>query len=94
MLPLIQNVFDLIGLSIGSLVFFAIADSEMRAHVISTIAQVDFESFVSENLFLVSENRVGEGWLEGSEGLQTRLGRLDQTNVEDIVGLLQPCKSF
>ena len=94
MISLIQDVSNHVGFSICPLVLFAILDIEMRAHVISTESQVDFESFVSENLLFVPKNGVCEARLEGTEGIQSRLGRCDKTDVEDIVGARQPCNKL
>lgn len=52
--------------------FLAVRDLQMRSHIISTVSQVDLQPLVSEDLLLVAEDGIREGWVEGRKGLQAR----------------------
>lgn len=91
MAPFLQDSDNICRLGVSyRLELLAVGGLEMRAHVISTVAQADLEILVAEDLFLLAKDGVCELGVEGRNVLEARLRRRDEADIDGIVGVGQP----
>lgn len=62
----------------------------MRAQVMGRKSQPDHQTLVSKDLFVISEDWIGELGVEGGERLWFGVARLHDGNMDGIVGVTRP----
>lgn len=70
--------------------FLIIRYVEMRAQVVGRESQPDHQTLVSKDLFVISEDGIGELGVEGGERLWFGVARLHDGNMDRIVGVARP----
>lgn len=66
----------------------------MRPEVVSRESQPDNQSLVAKNAFFIAEDRVRELRVEAGECLGLFLVRLDQGDMDSVVGIARPYSSI
>jgi hypothetical protein len=64
-----------------------VGDVNMRAHIMGRKAQADNQTPITEDLFLITKDGVGELRMERGECLRLLVARLDNGDMNRIVGV-------
>lgn len=59
----------------------------MRTEVVSGKSQADYQAFITEDLLIVTKDRVGELGMEGGKSLRLGVAWLHDRNMERIIGV-------
>lgn len=70
--------------------FLVVCDVKIGAHVVSVVPEVDLETLVSKDTFIVSKDRIREFGIELGQSLETAGRRLDKADLKSIVRIRRP----